>query len=908
MTFFRTVLNLRFRTAAAYLLPVFMFLNASEAFAQEGCIRGRVIDAETGSPLIGATVVIEGRHNGTTTDEHGDFIFENLDAGTYRLTTSYLSYKTDITSKVVSSGIDSSLVIVALEPEGVSLKAIEIFARTNRETESILLGERRKSMVATQSLGARELSRKGIADAEGAVASISGVSRQSGVKNVFVRGLGDRYNATLLNGMPVPSEDPEYKNVALTFFGANIIQSISVHKVFAAANSGDGGGAIIDITSKELVSNRSLGFEISQGFNTQTTGMRFLAPAGSGYFGFAHAKKPSPGRFDFENPLDPARVSMLPNQSFSISAGRRLVVRDRPISLYAVVAHSSERAYTKEIVRNMNTSGTVYRDQTGDRYSGKTDQLALLNVNYHIGRGATIAYNFMMLHAATQWVGEYAGRDSEKHQDGHGEHGYVRRQQINDNLLFTHQLLSNWNWSDRLHTVAKLSVNTITGLEPDRRENYLSMKSDGTYGLTGSNRQKRFFSALNEQSYHAKVVVNYKLRDPYNTGKSRISVGYNGQLSAHEFDAVEYNLTAIPGSFSKDHLSLDKLYNAQNFEKGIFQFSEGSPNTYEVSKAIHAAYMEGVYPFAPSFTGNVGLRFDYVAMQVSYNVPGRTDNYHSLVAPYYLPYMHFKYDFGKNNSLRFGVSKTYTLPQSKEISPYQYVHIGFASEGNPDIKPSDNYHFDLRWDRYLSASELLSLAVFYKRIEHPIGRVDKGNSAGLLTYDNISKLANVCGIELEIRKTIFDKKYASGRGDRKLTWGLNASYLNTELILNLTNTPVRKSGLEGASPLLVNTDLTYYYSIGKKQLTSAVVFDYFSDRIFTNGTLGFQDIVERGVPTLDLVTSLRFNKKIGLKLKGANLNNPYFRLTRQSNLSHEKILLSEYRKGIDLSLAASIDL
>src|SRR5699024_3859335 len=102
-----------------------------------------------------------------------------------------------------------------------------------------------------------------------------------------------------------------------------------------------------------------------------------------------------------------------------------------------------------------------------------------------------------------------------------------------------------------------------------------------------------------------------------------------------------------------------------------------------------------------------------------------------------------KYAINQKNTLRLGTSKSYTLPQSKEISPYQYVNIGFASEGNPNLKPSDNYNVDIKWDNYLSRTELLSATAFYKHIVNPIGRVDQGNSAGLLTYNNIGESATV---------------------------------------------------------------------------------------------------------------------------------------------------------------------
>ena len=135
--------------------------------------------------------------------------------------------------------------------------------------------DQRKAIVATQSIGAQELSRKGVGDAEGAVSKVSGVSKQDGVKNVFIRGLGDRYNSTLLNGLPLPSEDPEYKNIALSFFQTDVIQNIGVNKVFSAQNTADVGGAIIDITSKELFDSYALGLDVSGGFNTNVADVDF---------------------------------------------------------------------------------------------------------------------------------------------------------------------------------------------------------------------------------------------------------------------------------------------------------------------------------------------------------------------------------------------------------------------------------------------------------------------------------------------------------------------------------------------------------------------------------------------------------------------------------------------------------
>ena len=170
--------------------------------------------------------------------------------------------------------------------------------------------------------------------------------------------------------------------------------------------------------------------------------------------------------------------------------------------------------------------------------------------------------------------------------------------------------------------------------------------------------------------------------------------------------------------------------------------------------------------------------------EVTHVVPGSE----TINKNYFLPSLNLKYDINDKNSLRLGVSKTYTLPQSKEISPYQYVNISFASQGNTNIKPSDNYNVDLKWDFYITNSELFSITTFYKQIQNPIGRVDQGNSAGLLTYDNIGENATVGGIEIELRKNIFNKFNTLLEQSNRLSFGVNASYIYTNLMLDVPST------------------------------------------------------------------------------------------------------------------------
>ncbi len=891
------------------ILPVVLF---SAAFAQTGIIRGTIIDAKTDEPLIGASVLVEGTTNGAAADLDGNYIIQNVPAGTYTLVVSYVAYNQVTREGVAVEGNQETVVDVEMASDDITLQEVEVVVRANRESENILLMEQRQALLATRSVGARELSRKGIGDARAAVAQVSGISRQEGVKNVFVRGLGDRYIATLLNGFPVPSEDPEYKNIALEFFGTDIIQNIGVNKVFNAGSYADVGGAVIDIHSKELVGDEAFGVDLSGGINSEAGRVDFYRPDGVDYWGFAGAKQPTGGTYDFQNSLDPLRVNTPVNQSFSLSGGKRFTLgeNNNPLSFFAVTSHSTDYSYTEEIVRSITTGDEdPYKDQVGSKYSRNTNQLALANVTYDINRAHTLAYNFMMLHAMNEYVGDYVGKDAEKNQEPpYG--AFLRRQQVNDNLLLVHQLLSNWTLSPRVKVDAGISYNQIKGSEPDRRENNLKLESDGSYSLMGSNRQKRFFSELKENDFNVKAALTYKLNDAFDNTRSSLVVGYQGRFVDDAFEAVEYNYDPYnPRPFHLDELRLDDVYNQASYDAGNFRMHSPITNTYGVSKYIHSGYAEGNWQLAARLTGNIGLRFDRVDMTVNYDVDHASPGKVALDKNYFLPSLNLRYDADDKNSLRLGASKTYTLPQSKEISPYRYVDIGFASQGNTDLKPSDNYNIDLKWDYYMSPSELLSVTGFYKYVANPIARVEVGNSAGVLYYDNISDFANVAGIELEARKNIFNRFNTGTEKINRLSVGLNASYIYTNLKVDVGGTtPVRNVQLEGASPFIGNIDVSYNMMRNEKNFLASLVFNYFSDRIHTIGMVGFKDIVEKGVGTLDVVSSYKFNTHFTVKLQASNLLDSSYRLTRERSGSDKVVTLNQFKKGVNVSVGVSYEL
>lgn len=869
-------------------------------------IKGQIKDSDSKEPLIGATVQIIGSSMGAVTDIDGNFQLAGVEDGIYDIEIKYVGYKTVVKRQIKIE--DNRIVTLdfELKADTQMLSDVTVVAKANRESESVTLLEQKKSIVAVQSVGAKELSRKGVGDAQGAVTKVSGISKQEGVKNVFVRGLGDRYNLTTLNRFPIPSEDPEYKNIALDFFSTDIIQSVDVNKTFGGTMASDVAGAGINISSKELVGRSELKASVSAGANTNVMRSGVMQMDGVNAFGFAQSSEPEAdlNAYSFHNSLDPSKKNAPVNQSYMLSGGKEWNWGTDVFSVYMVGSHDKKYAYYDEEVRNSITSGDLSQDMKGDISKIETSQLLMAGLNYRHSDKLHLQYDLMMVHAARESVGDYWGMDAD-FQSSDTYEGFMRRQQVNDNRLLVNQLSGVWKFAPKWSLDAGISYNKIKGMEPDRRINNLVKTAGGYVPMKGTGVQQRYFSELNEDDINLRAGFTYKLPDAYGSEFSSVNFGYTGRLVTDGFSATEYDLSVIrQQSFDATDVKFDRYYNQGNLDKGFFM-QDRNQDEYDVDKKIHSVYAEATYQLSEHFIANVGVKYDNVNLGVNYRVNrGGTKGSQSIDKDYVLPSVNLRYNFNDKHALRFGASKTYTLPQAKEISPYRYISVSFNSQGNPDLKPSDNYNADLKWDFYLSGSELFSIGAFYKYIKNPISRIEVASAGGFLSYENIADHATVAGAEIEFRKDLFSRKTAEEI--HKLTFGVNGAYTYTHAKVSFA-TVSTGSQLEGAAPWIVNSDLSYQLQKGKYNLTSTLVFNYFSDRIYTIGTEGFQDIMEKGIPTLDFVLSAKMGNRFSLSMKAANLLNASHQLTRKGNADNREVVLSKYKKGVDLSLGISYE-
>lgn len=261
--------HLSYKMKKLFVTLLFMVAVQVVVFAQNGTIRGQVIDDQTGEELIGATVVIEGTTTGSTTDLDGNYTIK-VNNGTHNLRVSYVSYQPLTIQNVEVPEGEVTVVNARLKTEDVTLQEVVVQATAARNAEAGLLTVQRKASLVMDALSAEQFSRTGDNDAASAMKRVTGVSVEGG-KYVYVRGLGDRYSKTSVNSAQIPGLDPNKNSVQMDLFPSNLIDNIIVYKTFSPELPASFSGGYVDISTKDFPTQFTMQFSGSLGYNSNAT-------------------------------------------------------------------------------------------------------------------------------------------------------------------------------------------------------------------------------------------------------------------------------------------------------------------------------------------------------------------------------------------------------------------------------------------------------------------------------------------------------------------------------------------------------------------------------------------------------------------------------------------------------------
>src|SRR5680860_482632 len=325
------------------IVSAFIFSIVQFAYSQQGELTGKLIDSDFQDPIAFANVLVKGTTTGTTSDFDGKYSL-SLDVGSYTLSYSYLGYKTvEVTDIIVKAGEVTS-VNVTLEPLAENLDEVVVSVSVKKNTETAVLGIQKKAVNLLDGLSAEAFKKSGSSDVASAIKSVPGVSVQGG-KYVYVRGLGDRYTKSILNGVDIPGLDPDRNTIQLDIFPTNIIDNVLVLKSASADLPADFTGGMVNIITKDYPTQREYSLSLSGAYNPDMHFKdNYLDYKGSGtdFLGFddgtrdvpINKNQDIPNTFDFDprlttitkrfNPeLSAMRTKSLMDYSFGFTAGNQ---------------------------------------------------------------------------------------------------------------------------------------------------------------------------------------------------------------------------------------------------------------------------------------------------------------------------------------------------------------------------------------------------------------------------------------------------------------------------------------------------------------------------------------------------------------------------------------------------------
>ncbi|MDT0538336.1 TonB-dependent receptor domain-containing protein [Croceitalea sp. P059] len=935
-----------------YLFLIIAMVFSLNLIAQEttGSIVGKLIDKEQNNePLAFANVLIKGTTIGTQSDFDGLYGISGLEPGVYTVQYSYLGYETvEIPNITVEADKVTSIDVPMSASSGFQLDEVVVTTVARKDSEVALLLEQRNAITVVESIGAKELGDLGIRDAKTATTKISGVTESEASGDIFVRGLGDRYLSTTLNGLPIPSDNVDRKNINLGLFPTRVIQNVSISKTYSAKGSADQASGNINITSRELAGSSELSVGISGGLNSSVfqddinNNFKTSPNLDDSTFGFYSSKNPLINQVTQQG-WDPIIRENPYNFGANITMGKKFF--NNKLSFLLTGAHSENYIYNVGSFQFLEFGFVQIGVPDYVTYQTTINNSALLDLTWYINDKNKIKSTTTFLNTLNDFVIEQGAAGEAQISDDTGNRGgseFARDQNTKQTQLLVTQLIGQHTLGEKNNLKWAVGFNNLNADEPNRIRNQLFFDANGPSDIElnsqGGFNQRKAAQLIEDIEYNGYINDSFHVIDEEDSGKSfDIDLGLAYRNKERDFSSEFIGVTE-PVRFTLSTNSLDDLnsiFTIPNFQDGNLEINQLGQNsngerqdTYNGTYESKAAYADFNVQFG-KWNVNAGLRVQLDDIFVTYDVgndggSGRVGEVNQEYNNVY-PSVNLKYTLNEKQALRFAGSRTITLPEFKEIAPFEYVSpSGLVVLGNADnLTASFSNNFDLKWEFFPSNDQLISLALFYKNIENPINRTLAKGGENRLTFDNTGDNATVYGIELESKIGLITpivNEDDGGYSGIDLNLVFNATYMEHKQDLKfLTNDEggvteffrfgsSRETGLEGASDFIMNTSLNLKTS-GDNKFAASLNASYASDKIYVlgnpDGTANYDysyndNIVENGFVVLNGRISKTFAKKLEVSLTGQNLLNPDIKQTQ--NVLDNFVEIRDFSDDIDVRL------
>ena len=896
-----------------------------------GAISGLLTDKEfNNEPLAFANVLIKGTSKGTTSDFDGKYLLEILDPGVYIVQFSFVGYQTVEVETTVESGKTNTIDVI-LQANSAALDEVVIKTTTARETENALLLEQQKAVVMETAIGAQELSKKGVGDVATAVTKTAGVSKQNNSKGIFVRGLGDRYNITTLNGLPLPSNNPALKNIELGIFSTDIVENIGISKTFNAKNYADFGGANINIDSKNFRGQPYLNLGLRVGGNSNTIGKSpFYRQDGPNFIGFYNPSEPTnpTSTSNWGSSWDRKQSNFKLNGGVKLVGGKSFEIGEEGrLNTFVTIGFDNNTLFREGLSRGkVGADGYTRQDFYKNAYQYNTNTTAMGSFNYRINSDHKLAFTSLFLNSSSQNHDEYSGFDIEFDNavtDNDDGFGFIQRNTFEQTELFVNQLSGTHDLFEN-HTLNWIvGLNQLKSNIPDRMQNtagrdFRPNRTSDYVVISGSPiYNHRFYQTLTEDEISVNISDKWTLRNDEDGVKGEFDFGFSGRYKFIDFESQQYEfrLNNQAGVYNIEISDFEGFFNNSNLNS-LYFINQQKPQTYSGGQYINAGFVNGLWNFNSKFSMLLGLRAEMIAIEIDYlTLQSSNEERIAFIKEKLLPSLSAKYVLKENMNLKFGASKTYTLPQFKERVNMLYEEVTQVYRGNNYVYESTNWNADLKWEYFPNEGELISATLFGKLIQNPINSIFINSTSNDISYINTGKQAEVFGLELEIKKNLFNFNAEDDEYSHKITGGLNLSMIQTnqdldaQKVTNETdysaNFTFDSSKLTGASDFLINVDVSYLKEFDEdKSIQATIAYNYFSDQLNTIGTLNKGNVIDKSYSTLDFVLKSKL-KQFTFGVSAKNILDPTISRIQEvyDTPGINSVVLDEFKRGVNLSLS-----
>ena len=727
-----------------------LFVFSAKAMAAEetlennsGLVTGQITDAEK-QILPGASIIVEGMHAGVTSDINGFYTIANLKPGTYTLKVSYVGYSPKEMTVTIANGKVLTRDVVL--DEGAELKEVEVLGAFSGQRKAFQM--QKAAMGVTNVVSADQVGKFPDSNIGDALKRINGINvqyDQGEARFGQVRGTSADLTSVTVNGNRLPSAEGDTRNVQLDLIPADMIQTIEVNKVVTSDMDGDAIGGEVNLVTKSTPSHRILNFTAGTGYTWisekpqlnlgATWGQRFFndkfgvmasasyqyAPGGSDNTEFEYVEK------DGKMVLNEAQVRQYyvtrERQSYSLGLDYRFSPLHK-ISFKGIYNRRNDwenryRISYKKLASDPSSQSVVIQTKAG------SDN----NKDARLERQQTMDFTLDGEHQFGRLNVDWASSFSRATEDRPNERYIGWKLKGSDDLDFG-AAMEDAGKKQPYCSLAipsfdegKWKLDEFTNSDQSISENEIKERINFSLPLVSGKFGNTLRFGYKYTNKHKKRNTEYY---DYTDAADKYLSDWKDNLS------TQVRSSFMPGSqypIGTQFVSKGYLGN-MDFDKADGQeLLEEEAGNYKATEQIHAAYLRLDQRLGAKLTATAGLRMESTRLKtsgVNYMVDEEEEESLTPTGEFrnnytnWLPSLLLKYTPDDNSNVRFSITKTISRPKYSALVANKSFNLADqeATIGDPNIKPTEAWNFDLSADYYFKSIGMVSLGLYYKDIKN----------------------------------------------------------------------------------------------------------------------------------------------------------------------------------------------